>query len=33
MSTNTPFPCPFLAKPHRCLFILLLSQLGQKYNK
>jgi len=31
--TNTPFPCPFLVKPHTCLFILLLFQLKQKYNK
>jgi len=29
----TPFPCPFLAKLHSCVFILLLSQLRQKYNK
>jgi len=28
----TPFPCPFLAKSHPCLFIILLSG-GQKYNK
>jgi len=29
-NSNTPFPCPFLAKPHPYLFILLLFQLGQK---
>jgi len=29
----TPFACPFLAKLHPSLFILLLSQLRQMYNK
>jgi len=28
--TNTAFPCLFLTKPHLCLFILLMSKIGQK---
>jgi len=31
--TINAFSCPFLAKPHPCLFILLMSKLGYKYNK
>jgi len=33
LTTFTALPCPFLSKPHPCLFTYVQAKLGHKYNK